>query len=278
MGAYRSGAWILPIQVYIEMIRQNLLCGQIVYPPLIFFQKSRKADLSCSLMPPNIRKPAVLAFQVADSRIQRRIKACIISISSSVYMIKLKTCFKPHDLSSLNVSCQPGIGIPAVIVLPEKFHEFIQTPCILGGTPDTRKFRRAVAVISVESSNGGLRYHKPFSFSNPGLIEIGQAMDISRTGLHDETVSICRNQIHYYIHRITVLIRRKTIVCHDNSSVSRIRSSCYKCAAVISRSRRKSFQGSSACMPDAMLHVQAIIKFWRCVGKPGTGKFLIPIP
>ena len=94
MGAYRSGAWILPIQVYIEMIRQNLLRSQIIYPPLIFFQEPGKANLSCSLVPPDIRETAVLAFQVADSRIQRCIKACIISIRGPVYMIKLKTCLK----------------------------------------------------------------------------------------------------------------------------------------------------------------------------------------
>ena len=136
------------------MIRQNLLRSQIIYPPLIFFQEPGKANLSCSLVPPDIRETAVLAFQVADSRIQRRIKACIISIRGPVYMIKLKTCLKPHDLSSLNVPCQPGIGIPAVIVFPEKFYEFIQAFRILDGSPNPRELWRAVAVISIESSNG----------------------------------------------------------------------------------------------------------------------------
>ena len=193
-------------------------------------------------------------------------------------MIKLKTCLKPHDLSSLNVPCQPGIGIPAVIVFPEKFYEFIQAFRILDGSPNSRELWRAVAVISIESSNGGLCYHQSSSRSNPDLIEIGKAMDITRAGLHEKVIPFCRSQIYYYIHIIAILIRRKTIVCHNNPSISRVCPRCYKCAAVIPRSRRKSFQDSSACMPDTMLYVQAIIEFWRCVGDPGTGKFLIPIP
>ena len=70
------------------MVRQYFLCGDVIKPALILLHKLRDPDLSCPLMSADIRKPAVHTFKIPDAGIQRRVKACIISVPCPVDLIE----------------------------------------------------------------------------------------------------------------------------------------------------------------------------------------------
>src|SRR5258707_8162034 len=133
MCANGPGRGVDVAEVGVERVGQHLLADLDVDAPVVLAEQLAPANLPGSTGGAHVAEPGPEALQVAYPRIQRGVVAPEVAIRRPAQALGQQTLLVARDLTGLDVTDQPGVGVSAVVVGVERLDPMVDVAGVLRG-------------------------------------------------------------------------------------------------------------------------------------------------
>src|SRR5271167_1603744 len=176
-------------EVGVECVAQHALADLGVDAPVVVSEQLPPADLPRAIGGAHVAEPGPEALQITDPRILRLVVAPEVAIGRAPKALVQQALLVAGDLTGLDVTDQPGVGVSAVVVGVEGLDPMVDIAGVLRGLAGTDEFRDPRLVVAFEpvvATDRGLGDRQ----TGTGHPEIAHAGDPARRGLHDHPVTV----------------------------------------------------------------------------------------
>ena len=134
-----------------------------------------------------IVEAVVLAFQVADARVEHGVAAEVRAVEGALEAREFQALLEAGDLAGVVVGDEPGVGVAAVVAFVQALDELVDGGRVLHGVADAHPLGHARVVVAVEAGQSGLSDVQ----ARGGHVEVGHGRQHARRrGLHDEGIAV----------------------------------------------------------------------------------------
>src|SRR3984957_1000646 len=176
-------------EVGVERVAQHAFADLGIDAPVVLAEQLPPTNLPRAVGAAHVAEPGPEALQVTNPRILRLVVAPEVAIGRAAEALVEQALLVARDLTSLDVTDQPGVGVSAVVVGVERLDPMVDIAGVLRGlasADELRDPRLVVALEPVVATDRGLGDRQ----TGTGHPEIAHAGDPARRGLHDHPVTV----------------------------------------------------------------------------------------
>lgn len=187
MGADVAARRAVVAEVHVVGVGEHLLHDFQVDLAVVLIDELHPALATGAGLLARIVEAVVLAFQVADARVEHGVAAEVRAVEGALEAREFQALLEAGDLAGVVVGDEPGVGVAAVVAFVQALDELVDGGRVLHGIADAHPLGHARVVVAVEAGQSGLSDVQ----ARGGHVEVGHGRQHARRrGLHDEGIAV----------------------------------------------------------------------------------------